>query len=76
MLGFIACEKSQTNGVHKIHYDIDMCVKCKMVISDRHYVAQIDDRVSDKAFTFDDIGFALLWMATIPKDYHKEAHLY
>lgn len=76
MLSFNACEKSKTEGVHKIHFDRDMCVQCRMVVSDRHYVAQIVDTRNDKAYTFDDIGCALLWIAQNPKDWHRDAKIY
>jgi nitrous oxide reductase accessory protein NosL len=61
-LSFLGCDKQDTNGPHKIHYDRDMCSECKMVISDRNYAVQIVNPVKNKAYNFDDIGCAIIWM--------------
>ena len=58
-----ACEKKVLGEAHKVHYDRDMCDECKMVVSDRAYVAQVLHVKKDKAYNFDDIGCAILWMS-------------
>jgi hypothetical protein len=55
------CEKKIDLGVHKIHWDRDMCVRCKMVVSDREYAVQTTDPKTGKTYYFDDIGCLILW---------------
>lgn len=45
-----------------MHWDRDMCERCKMAISERKFAAQIIDPKSGKNYKFDDIGCAVLWM--------------
>jgi len=76
VLGFSACEKKDPNGPHKIHYDRDMCAECKMVISDRNYAAQIVNPIKNKAYNFDDIGCAIIWMDASNEEWLDSAKLY
>ncbi len=61
-LGFAGCEKRSTEGPEKMHWDRDMCVRCKMAISERKFAVQIVDPQSGKHYKFDDIGCAVLWL--------------
>jgi hypothetical protein len=61
LLLFLGCEKKIDLGVHEIHWDRDMCVRCKMVVSERKYAVQTTDPVSGKTYYFDDIGCLVLW---------------
>ncbi len=45
-----------------IHWDRDMCERCKMVVSERKFAAEVIDPRSDKVYKFDDIGCAVLWL--------------
>ena len=56
------CSDRKVGDVQKIHWDRDMCERCKMAVSDRHFAFEIIDPKSDKAYTFDDIGCGLLWL--------------
>jgi len=49
-------------GVEAIHWDRDMCERCKMVVSERKYAAEIVDPKTDKVYKFDDLGCAVLWL--------------
>ena len=60
-LSFSACEKKDTSGVAKIHWDRDMCARCVMVVSDRHNTTQARDPKTGKKYMFDDIGCMALW---------------
>jgi nitrous oxide reductase accessory protein NosL len=75
-LSFLGCEKAAQDGPHKIHYDRDMCAECKMVISDRNYAIQIVNPINNKAYNFDDIGCAIIWMNNNSEKWLDEAKLY
>jgi len=62
MTGFSGCEEKAHNGAAKMHWDRDMCERCKMAISERKFAAQIIDPKTYKVYKFDDIGCAILWM--------------
>ncbi len=57
----IGCEKKSSDGVAKMHWDRDMCERCKMAISERKFAVQVIDPKSGKVYKFDDIGCAFLW---------------
>ena len=62
MAGFSGCEKKQiSTELQEVHWDRDMCERCKMVTSDRHHTVQVINPKTGKAYMFDDIGCALLW---------------
>ena len=62
LVGFNGCEKKQiTTDLQEVHWDRDMCERCKMVTSDRHHSVQVINPGNGKAYMFDDIGCALLW---------------
>lgn len=62
LLSFTGCEKKPIGTVDKMHWDRDMCERCKMAISERKYAVQAIDPKSGKVYKFDDIGCAVLWM--------------
>ncbi|HHO65927.1 MAG TPA: hypothetical protein ENJ71_05360 [Epsilonproteobacteria bacterium] len=62
VVGFGGCEKKQiSTELQEVHWDRDMCERCKMVTSDRHHTVQVINPKTGKAHMFDDIGCALLW---------------
>jgi len=61
-LFFTGCEKKKIGGVAKIHWDRDMCERCKMAISERKYAFEVINPKTGKTYKFDDIGCAILWM--------------
>ena len=62
MAGFSGCEKKQiSTELQEVHWDRDMCERCKMVTSDRHHTVQVINPKTGKAYMFDDIGCTLLW---------------
>ena len=61
LLIFLGCERKIELGVHEVHWDRDMCIRCKMVVSDRMYAAQTTDPTTGKTYYFDDIGCVVLW---------------
>ena len=58
---FTGCQKKSGGGIEKMHWDRDMCERCKMAISERKYAVQVIDPKTGKAYKFDDIGCAVLW---------------
>ncbi len=46
-------------------WDRVACEECKMALSDPHYSAQVID-LNGKAYYFDDIGCAILWLVRQP----------
>ncbi len=62
LLAIIGCEKKQIGEVEKVHWDRDMCERCKMAVSDRKFAFEIIDPKSGKAYKFDDIGCGVLWL--------------
>ncbi len=61
ILSLWGCERKIDLGVHDVHWDRDMCVRCKMVVSERQYAAQTTDPTTGKTYYFDDIGCVVLW---------------
>ena len=62
ILSFNGCEKKEiTTQLQEVHWDRDMCSRCKMVTSDRHHSVQVIDMTTGKSYSFDDIGCTILW---------------
>jgi len=61
LLGFTACEKKNPTEIHGVHWDRDMCERCKMVVSDRHHATQVINTANGRSYMYDDIGCAVLW---------------
>jgi len=62
LFGMNGCEKKPIGAVAEMHWDRDMCERCKMAISERKFAVQIIDPQSGKCYKFDDIGCAVLWL--------------
>ena len=74
--GFAGCEKKDTGGVQKMHWDRDMCERCKMAISERKFAVQVIDPKTAKAYKFDDIGCAVLWFKEEKIPWEKQANIW
>lgn len=57
----------------KIHWDRDMCERCKMVISERKFAVQVTNPKNKKSFVFDDLGCAIVWFEQEKKDWFDSA---
>ncbi len=57
----VGCEKKDfTKEPATMHWDRDMCERCKMAISERKFAVQaVDDK--NRVYKFDDIGCFILW---------------
>jgi len=71
-----ACEKENTNGLHSVHWDRDMCERCKMVVSDRQHAAQVMNPKTKKSMMYDDIGCAILWFEEEKVAWANEAKIW
>ncbi|MBF0444459.1 MAG: hypothetical protein HQL68_02640 [Magnetococcales bacterium] len=56
------CERTPADGPKKVRWDRDFCESCRMLLSDRHYAAQILD-AKGKYHLFDDPSEMLLAFA-------------
>lgn len=55
------CDSKIDLGPKNIHWDRDMCERCKMVLSDRKFSAQAINPDNGRKYVFDDIGCTILW---------------
>ncbi len=62
IISFSGCQKKKIGEAQKIHWDRDMCERCKMAVSDRKFAFEIIDPKSGKVYKFDDIGCGVLWL--------------
>jgi len=62
LLAIVGCEKKEIGAVEKVHWDRDMCERCKMAVSERKFAFEIIDPKTGKAYKFDDIGCGVLWL--------------
>jgi len=65
--------KKSSNEVKEVHWDRDMCERCKMVVSDRHHAVQIINPQTHQAQMFDDLGCAVLWFKEEKIVWEKQA---
>ena len=56
-----SCEKKISHEHDKMHWDRDMCERCKMVVSERNHAAQVINPQTGQSHKFDDIGCIVLW---------------
>ena len=64
-----ACSGEPETGPVEVKWDQDNCERCRMMLSDRHFAAQIRYYPEDKrsrVVKFDDIGCATLWLKDQP----------
>lgn len=62
-LGIEGCVKSPaSNGWVDVKWDRDTCTRCRMVISDRRFAAEVRGGPQNDVFKFDDIGCAVFWL--------------
>ena len=65
-----ACDRDPGTGPVEIKWDRVACERCRMLVSDRRYAAQVriaEPEGRSKTFAFDDIGCALVWLEGQPR---------
>ena len=73
---FVSCEKKVEKGLHKVHWDRDMCELCKMVVSERKYAVQVVNPNTGKSYMFDDLGCTILWFKEEQISWEKDANIF
>lgn len=58
---FAGCSREPSSGPVEIKWDRETDPRCSMVISDKHFAAEIRDP-NRKVWKFDDIGCAMFWL--------------
>jgi copper chaperone NosL len=71
VLGLVlsACSGEQETGPVEVRWDQNNCERCRMMLSDRNFGAQIryyPEAKRSKVVKFDDIGCATLWLKDQP----------
>ena len=61
LFGFSGCERELSTELQPVHWDRDMCERCKMVVSDRHHALQVINPKDAHSYMFDDLGCMVLW---------------
>ncbi len=62
LLAACARDPAWPDGMVPIKWDRDTCTRCRMVISDRRFAAQMRGGPRATVFNFDDIGCAVSWL--------------
>ena len=65
LLLLVACSPQPDSGPVDVKFDRDTCERCRMLLSDPHYVAEIryfPQGKKSRIARFDDIGCAVLWL--------------
>lgn len=66
LLPLVACGREPATGPARVTWDRDACERCRMVISDRAFAAQVRD-ADGHVHRFDDPGCATLWLDEHPE---------
>jgi copper chaperone NosL len=66
LLGVAGCSADRGQGPVPVTWDRDACEHCRMILSDRHYAAEVRLKPGEQAHKFDDLGCALTWLAEQP----------
>ena len=69
LLTLSACANDSGTGPKAVKWDRDACERCRMVLSDRHFAAQVryfPEGKRSRLALFDDIGCASLWLDKSP----------
>ncbi|MCB1867643.1 MAG: hypothetical protein KDI43_03710 [Gammaproteobacteria bacterium] len=65
-----ACSADPGTGPAEVKWDRTACERCRMVLSDRHFAAQVrylpEGKRRSKVVQFDDFGCAALWLQDKP----------
>lgn len=76
MIFFAGCDNKINLNARKVHFDRDICERCKMVVSVKNYVAQAVNPKDGKYYVFDDIGCAVNWFKENSIEWEKDAVIY
>lgn len=66
LLLLAACSRAPETGPVEVKWDRDICTRCSMALSDRHYAAEVRGGPKKQVVKFDDIGCAIFWLKDQP----------
>ncbi len=69
LLSFAGCSGEPETGPAEVRFDRDACERCRMVLSDPRFAAEVrwfPEGKRSKVAKFDDVGCATLWLETQP----------
>jgi hypothetical protein len=67
LLMLASCGQKEETGPGDLHWDREVCERCRMAVSDPHYSAQVRGAPAGertRLYFFDDLGCAVLWLDT------------
>jgi len=73
---FNGCEKKDVTALNEVHWDRDMCERCRMVVSERHHAVQVINIQNGRFYMFDDIGCTVLWFDDEKIDWANKAKIW
>lgn len=74
-----ACSMDPQTGPGDTRWDRQSCERCRMMLSDRHYAAQVrvfPEANRSRVFYFDDIGCAIIWLQDKPWEANKATEIW
>jgi hypothetical protein len=77
LIAFNACEDNTLeNGMKPVHWDRDICQRCKMIMSEKKFAVQVVNAKTNKSYMFDDLGCAVLWFIEDEITWFNEANIF
>ena len=70
------CSKEISLDAQDPSWDRDVCHRCRMMLSNRHFSAQVVDPESGRHYFFDDLGCALGWLDEAKPQWSQKAVIY
>jgi len=75
IIGLCSCRDKIDTGPQVIHYGEDSCERCRMIISDKRFAAELIDQKGE-ALKFDDVGCMADYMKGSEKEGAKPLAMY
>lgn len=77
VFSFMACQdNSLEKGMKEVHWDRDICERCKMIISEKKFAVQVMNPHNNQTYFFDDLGCAVIWFKEENQDWFNEAKIW
>lgn len=75
-LGLNSCSEKDNNEMKKINLQKEICKRCNMLITNKHFAVEIINKKTHKTHMFDDLGCAVLWFKEENKNWFNEATIW
>lgn len=75
-LFFMGCDTKIDLSSKDVKWDREICERCKMIMSDRLYAAQVVNPKDGKRYYYDDIGCTILWFDEEKIPWEDQAIIY